>query len=259
MNLIKRLFSRDKKEPKKSNKVRAQYKDEKYFLKELTRIHQWMEMYKENEKKILEQGDELKTSHYYAYYSIRIKKMEVLYALRDKPLQQVEEAFQSGLKMLFKGWDEHFGVYNDTLNIVSLGIVFGISDEQFQEIEQFINKIDNNPSLKSWKLDALIGFMLNSRNNEREIPPKVHSNQYRFLNKITKMNPDKAIEAIKEYLEEWYDNNKKAPWYNTHLREWGYSGYWSWEAAAIVKIMNLDDADLKDAPYYPYDMVHFKD
>ncbi|MDD7379168.1 MAG: DUF1911 domain-containing protein [Lachnospiraceae bacterium] len=37
-----------------------------------------------------------------------------------------------------------------------------------------------------------------------------------------------------------------------------YYGYWSFEAGAIAKILNLDDSSLKDVPYYPYDLVHYK-
>ena len=37
-----------------------------------------------------------------------------------------------------------------------------------------------------------------------------------------------------------------------------YYGYWSFEAGAIAKILNLDDSNLKDVPYYPYDLVHYK-
>jgi len=258
MSLIKKLFSRSKKEPEQPDNIRTQYKDEKYFLRELDRINRWLKRDEGDDKKLLEEGGELKPSHYYSYYSTGIKKLEVLYALRDKPIGKTEEVYLKSLEKFIKSWDEHFDVYADILNVVSLAILFEIPDKQFQEIEQFVNKTDNNPNLKHWKSDALIGFMLNSRNSEREVPSKVYANQYRFLNKITKMPPDKAIEGLKEYLEEWYDNNKKAPWYNTHLREWGYSGYWSWEAAAIAKIMNLDDVNLKDTPYYPYDIVHFK-
>jgi len=259
MSLIKKLFSRNKKEPEKSDKVRTQYKDEKYFSKELTRINEWLDMDEEDDRKILKEGGKLLPSHYYSSYSTGIKKLEVLYALYTKPFSEVLEAFQFSLGKFIKSWDENFDVYSDILNMVSLGILLEIPDKQFQEIEQFVNKTDNNPNLKHWKPDALVGFMLNSRNTKREIPPKVYSNQYRFLNKIVKMPPEKAIEGLKEYIEEWYDDNKKAPWYNTHLREWGYSGYWSWEAAAIAKIMKLDDESLKDKPHYPYDLLHNKE
>ena len=29
--------------------------------------------------------------------------------------------------------------------------------------------------------------------------------------------------------------------------------------AAVAKIMHIDDSDLKENPYYPYDMVHWED
>jgi len=259
MSFFKKIFSKNSNESNKSDKVRTLYKNEKYFLKELNRINKWLAMCEENDKKILEQGDELQPSHFYSYYSLGIKKLEVLYALRDKPFSEGKKTFVNGIEMLLKSWHENFDGYSDVLNMVSLGILLEIPDKQFQEIEQFVNKTDNNPNLKHWKPDALVGFMLNSRNTKREIPPKVYSNQYRFLNKIVKMPPEKAIEGLKEYIEEWYDDNKKAPWYNTHLREWGYSGYWSWEAAAIAKIMKLDDESLKDKPHYPYDLLHNKE
>ena len=48
-------------------------------------------------------------------------------------------------------------------------------------------------------------------------------------------------------------------WYDIHkAKEKLYYGYWSFEAGAIAKILNLDDSNLKDVPYYPYDLVHYK-
>ena len=29
--------------------------------------------------------------------------------------------------------------------------------------------------------------------------------------------------------------------------------------AAVAKVMHRDDTDLKDNPYYPYDMVHWEE
>ena len=36
-----------------------------------------------------------------------------------------------------------------------------------------------------------------------------------------------------------------------------YRGYWCIEAAALVKALELDDTELRDCKYYPYDMAHF--
>ena len=48
----------------------------------------------------------------------------------------------------------------------------------------------------------------------------------------------------------WFDNHKN--------QQKLYYGYWSFESGAIAKILQLDDSSLKDAPYYPYDMVHYQ-
>lgn len=43
-----------------------------------------------------------------------------------------------------------------------------------------------------------------------------------------------------------------------NINEKLYSGYWSFESGAVVKILGLDDNELEDVKYYPYDLVHFK-
>lgn len=36
-----------------------------------------------------------------------------------------------------------------------------------------------------------------------------------------------------------------------------YRGYWCLESAVLVKTLKLDDTELKDCKYYPYDMAHY--
>ena len=70
-----------------------------------------------------------------------------------------------------------------------------------------------------------------------------------------------TIEQFKVYLKSWYKNSKDAFWHDTHKITKGniFFGYWAWEAAALVKIYGLDDTELKDTEYYPYDAVHWND
>ena len=70
----------------------------------------------------------------------------------------------------------------------------------------------------------------------------------------------KQLKNKKEYLEKyWYVGHKNMGWYDIHkAKEKLYYGYWSFEAGAIAKILNLDDSNLKNVPYYPYDLVHYK-
>lgn len=58
--------------------------------------------------------------------------------------------------------------------------------------------------------------------------------------------------AMISYLDDWYENHSEYAWYNSHLRdEDTYCGYWSFESAAIAKILGLDETKLKTSEYFP--------
>lgn len=83
---------------------------------------------------------------------------------------------------------------------------------------------------------------------------------YECLKQILDNDEIIACEALKEYLQEkWYEIHRECAWYDSHKSSKNdYYGYWSFEAGAIAKILNLDDSSLKDVAYYPYDLVHYK-
>lgn len=66
---------------------------------------------------------------------------------------------------------------------------------------------------------------------------------------------------LKKYLEnQWYELHNECAWYNSHDSKQGaYYGYWAYEAGAIAKILQLEDKELREQQYYPYDLVHFKE
>lgn len=37
-----------------------------------------------------------------------------------------------------------------------------------------------------------------------------------------------------------------------------YCGYWSFEARAVVKILNIDDTGMEQMPYSLYNLVYYK-
>lgn len=54
------------------------------------------------------------------------------------------------------------------------------------------------------------------------------------------------------YLENWYNNHSEFAWHNSHLGDTDtYCGYWSFESAAIAKMLKLDDKEFKQNEYYP--------
>ena len=56
-----------------------------------------------------------------------------------------------------------------------------------------------------------------------------------------------------EYLSNWYQMNRNEIWYNSHLdleNKSSYVGYWAFEAAALVYLLDLDDSSLYKHLFY---------
>ena len=66
--------------------------------------------------------------------------------------------------------------------------------------------------------------------------------------------PERQLET---FMTGWYRKVYDTYWYENHKnRHDTYFGYWCFEAAAVAKILNIDDSALKDHPNYPYDARH---
>src|SRR5699024_4209432 len=57
--------------------------------------------------------------------------------------------------------------------------------------------------------------------------------------------------------KEWLQRHYAYEWMNAHKRH-GYVGFWSFESAALAKMLGLDDAGLQNNNHYPYDLAHYK-
>ena len=90
---------------------------------------------------------------------------------------------------------------------------------------------------------------LTQKVNGGEVRPDI----FQIMKELVKER-DKS-DLLEKYLkEDWY--NKEYECYEAHKSSQNiYYGYWSFEAGAIAKILNLDDSNLKNMPYYPYDLV----
>ena len=76
---------------------------------------------------------------------------------------------------------------------------------------------------------------------------------------LSKTDQNAAVQRLKKYLDkEWFKTLTEGLITNRQLEKgmW-YRGYWCIEAAALVKALELDDTELRDCKYYPYDMAHF--
>jgi hypothetical protein len=71
--------------------------------------------------------------------------------------------------------------------------------------------------------------------------------------------PEESVGFMHKYLAAWYKSFEGVPWHNGHLKAndeyMNYYGYWSFEAAAISVIYNIDDSSFRDHIVYPKDLA----
>lgn len=153
--------------------------------------------------------------------------------------------------------DKYFiGPYERFLQILSLAYLLEESDSDFQVLVDIVDR--DNIS------DDLYEFIIKARFSDRiQKKPEIYETDsatvkaYDKLRNATKQSDKvEASKLVKLFLEKDF-YHKHMNLYNSHNSKADiYCGYWSFEAAAVVKIMDLDDSSFIDNKYYPKDLVH---
>ena len=145
--------------------------------------------------------------------------------------------------------------YEESLWVISIAILFNVSEDILTEIKMKLK----DKHIDDW----LINFMLEKNaNKSHQIEGKLLIPEKYQTIKDAICTSNKKL--LYHYLEkEWYQNCKAYGWYDSHKltkkSQQIYSGYWCFEAGAIVKLLKWDDSDFKKQQYYPYDFVHYKE
>jgi hypothetical protein len=254
MGFLNKIFNNKKNENLSKYTVRANFKNEEYFISEIDRFTEIIEDYKKNLAEMVIKN----TATPFNYWSIAVKYLRLInlkYSLGEQVIL-LKNDYLKALTFYTKGWEKDQATYSDMLDMVSLAVIFKIPEKDSERLLEYIKKTDNNPILEDWKPDYLLGFILNYLHPEKEIPETIlFPLLYQTLVNITKMQKKDAEIEMVNYLNNWYTLHKNEPWYDTHKKPKGYAGYWSWEAAAVVKIMGLNDIAFRDHPNYPNDVL----
>ena len=148
--------------------------------------------------------------------------------------------------------------YDEMLWMLSLGYLLNIEESDFKKLVDLIDQ----DGVK----DFLFEFIIRAKLKDRQ--PITEESYQEFFGvaqtfeklrqTITETDKTKAEKLVKEFVtKDWYKNHKGQGWYDCHKSKHDtYFGYWSFETAAIVKIMSLDDSSFIDCQYYPKDLVH---
>ncbi len=189
-------------------------------------------------------------------------------------LSEIKSDFYVAIDLAKQGWqgtgswklinDEgEFNQYTFTgfyymLDMLSLGYLLDIPNDKFQLLVDIIDRDD----VKDKVFEFIISAKLPIRNAiESESYQKYFSvpDTFSKLRELIDEKDKSALEKlIKDYLSKhWYKQHKETGLKDNHKSKHDiYYGYWSFEAAAIVKILGLDDSSFIDNQYYPKDLVH---
>ena len=261
MGLFDAIFGSSKKEQEKP--IRDKLKGRKHFEKWLKDTLQEIAEDESSILKAKESGNEVNTFLYYVLDDRNMDAIQIKYSM-DASIIELRKIYMDSLGYFRLSFEPEEPMYFEILNRVSLGILLNIPDENFMQLVDYVQRLDEEAKPADWTPDLLLWFLLNSRLKDNE--KRTHAQKLAFpreckgLYKVTQAaDSEAALKALKDYIGKWYNLNKDASWYDSHLRKNCYSGYWAWEVVAVAKMMHIDDTDLKDNPYYPYDMVHWEE
>lgn len=182
---------------------------------------------------------------------IKYELMKAKYSRGDS-LDEVYKYYKSFLNDMPFFWEKTSSIL-DIYDMLALTILFEEGKDAINMLNELVTKYKRE--------DGLTRFYTKYVNQnvvclEEQI---AYGNPYERLKDI--IVAEDKVEKLKEYVRKfWYREHRQAFWYNTHnLSTNCYYGYWSFEAGAIAKILKIDDSELKDMKYYPYDLVHYKE
>src|SRR5699024_7386785 len=175
------------------------------------------------------------------------------YSLGDR-ITTIEEGSEDAVSDLEKIGNIEAG-YLNLLWIISLGILLETDKQNMKRLA----KVVENQNMNDFVIDYLlcvsdIGWTKISNAFYKELP----YTKTKEIIKLEQLDKKEASERLHTYMEkEWFQGHYDYEWRNAH-KSFDYIGFWSFETAAIAKILGLDDEDLKDNIHYPYDLAHYK-
>ncbi|MBM6648300.1 PoNi-like cognate immunity protein [Bacillus sp. RIT 809] len=190
---------------------------------------------------------------YLANFRYEMEDIRAKYSLGED-ISVIEEDFYNAIYDLENTGSREIG-YLSLIWMISLGILLETDKKNIERLKKIVDKKNMN--------DAVIGFLLCAS----DIGYTKMTNRYykdnpyaktREIIELAQIDKKEASKRLQTYMEkEWFKGHYDYEWKNAH-KEPGYVGYWSFETAALVKILELDDISLKDNNHYPYDLAHYK-
>lgn len=140
------------------------------------------------------------------------------------------------------------------VDVVSLGVLLGDGDA-IRKVAKWVVRHRGEDMLFE-------GLIEDAVTDPLDVDVFLHERPYDPLldAMYTAQTPAEEIAKLKEYLDNWYKSFEGLPWHNGHLKAvegeyMPYYGYWSFEAAAVCIIHDIDDSSSRDHILYPKDLA----
>ena len=174
----------------------------------------------------------------------------------------VEQTFQQEASLEFPEYGPYeysaapdfktLGDYENTLQLLSIAILL----RDRRSVMRIIHILRSHRG-EDALVEQLIGGYID---DEMALDSCVLGEPYDTLLQVFyELDEQKTLGLLQTYLKQWYPAMKDhLRWYNEHLTEskLGYYGYWAFEAAAAVYILDLDDSQISHI-VYPTDLLDY--
>lgn len=195
-------------------------------------------------------------AYYHANFQQEVYIMRAMYSL-GMDIEEIELHFYNNVinweKWNYQGYKG--ADYLEILWMVSLGILLEADSETMQRIAKLVLIPEGEDVVIDFLLSACdIGWTRNTNKYYKRNP-------YCLLKEIietAKYDKESASKLLALYMEKsWFKGHYDVFGKNVH-KEKGFQGCWSYETAAIAKILELDDSAIEKNLNYPYDLAHYK-
>ncbi|WP_160690533.1 PoNi-like cognate immunity protein [Clostridium sp. C2-6-12] len=226
---------------------------EKYIQKRKQKIIDLKEDIKNGIKRFPKENEEIIYSTYQTNAGYEIKKICALYSA-GMSIEYLNQDFEYTIVCMENYGDHRIG-YLNLLWMISLGILLETDKENIIRLSRLVDKENIE--------DAVIDYLLCASDIRWSKIRSVYNkeNPYsktREIIELAENDKNEASKRMQKYMEkEWFKGHYDYEWKNAH-KEPGYVGFWSFETAALAKILELDDTALKENNHYPYDLAHYK-
>jgi hypothetical protein len=142
-------------------------------------------------------------------------------------------------------------IYTDAIAVLSLAVLADSDDTRAQGL---LDAVDNRG------VDALYDRIARVFEPSRQIADApAFTKPWSKLLATFDADEAKRPALVESFLNNWYPSNRSVYWAGEAetipMGGLAYGGYWSFEAAAVVKILGINDSSFRDNPFYPGDLV----